>query len=106
MFIIPATCYSQDHAFEIFTMVADIHEGIDLVFGLRNMTEIEGDISTKTGSFKFLNRYIPIYPKDNLEVPSLGKTYLKLISPFQKNPVGKLLLNCGMIMRIKPYNYG
>ena len=68
--------------FEIFTVVADIHEGIDLVFRLRNMTEIEGEISTKTGSFKFLNRSVPIYPKDNLEVPNMGKTYLKLISPF------------------------
>ena len=61
--------------FEIFTMVADIHEGIDLVFGLRNMTDIEGEISTKTDSFRFLNRSIPIYPKDNLEVPSMVKTY-------------------------------
>ena len=74
MFIIPVTCSIQDHVFEMFTMVADIHKGIDLVFRLRNMTEIAGKISTKTGSFKFLNRSIPLYPKDNLEVPSMGKT--------------------------------
>ena len=47
--------------------------GIDLIFGLRNMTEIEGEISTKAGSFKFLNRFNHIYPKDNLEKPSMGK---------------------------------
>ena len=35
MFIIPATCSIQDHVFQILTMVADIHEGIDLVFELR-----------------------------------------------------------------------
>ena len=70
--------------FEIFTIVADIHKGIDLVFGLRNMTGIEGEISTKTGSFKFLNRSIPTYPKDNLEVSSMGKTYLKVINPFSE----------------------
>ena len=68
--------------FEIFTMVADIHEGIDLVFPLRNMTEIEGEISNKIGSFKFLNRSIPIKPKDNLEVPGMGKTYLEVDMPF------------------------
>ena len=73
MFIIPVTCSIQDHVFKIFTMVADIHEGIDLVFGLRNMTEIEGEISTKTGSFRFLNRSIAIYPKENLEVPTWAK---------------------------------
>ena len=45
--------------------------------------------STKTGSFKFLNRSIPIYPKDNLEVPSMGKTYLKVICPFSEKLNGK-----------------
>ena len=77
--------------FKIFTMVADIHEAIDLVFELRNMTEIEGEISTKTGSFRFLNRSIPIYPKDNLEVPIMGKTYLKVISPFSEELNGKAI---------------
>ena len=92
MFIIPITCSIQDCVFEIFTMVADVHEGIDLVFGLRNMTEIEGEISTKTGSFKFLKKSIPIYPKDNLEVPSMGKTYLKLISPFSEELNSKAIV--------------
>ena len=91
MFIIPVTCSIQDHVFEILTMVADIHEGIDLVLRLRNMTEIEDEISTKTGFFKFLNRSIPIYPKDNLEVPSIGKTYLKVISPFSEELNGKAI---------------
>ena len=31
MFIIPVTCSIQDHVFEISTMVADIHEGIEEV---------------------------------------------------------------------------
>ena len=31
MFIIPVTCSIQDHMFEIFTNVADIHEVINLV---------------------------------------------------------------------------
>ena len=91
MFIIPVTCSIQDHVFDIFTMEADIHDGIDLVFRLRNMTEIEGEISTKTGSFKFLNRSAPIYPKDNLQVPSMGKTYLKLITPFSEELNGKAI---------------
>ena len=77
--------------FEIFTLVADIHEGIDLVSRLRNMTETEGEISTKTGSCIFLNMSIPIYPRDNLEVSSKGKTYLKLISPFSEELNGKVI---------------
>ena len=81
MFIIPITSSIQGHVFEIFTMVADIHEGIDIVFRLRNMTEIEDEISTKTGSFYFLNR----------SIPSMGKTYLKLISPFSEELKGKAI---------------
>ena len=90
MFTIPVTCSIQDHVFGIFTMVADIHEGIDLVLRLRNRTGIEGEISTKTGSFKFLSMSFP-YLMDNLEVPSIGKAYLKLISPFSEELNGKAI---------------
>ena len=95
MFIIPVTCSIQDHVFKIFTMAADIYEGIDLVFRLRNMTGIEGEISTKTGSLKFLNRSILIYPKDSLNVPRRGKTYLKLISSFSEELNGKAMDKLG-----------
>ena len=72
-------------------MVVDIHEGPDLVLGLMNMSEIAGEISTKTGSFRFPNRSIPIYPKDNLEFSSMGKTYLQGISPFSEELNGKAI---------------
>ena len=62
MFIILITCSIQDHVFEIFTMVTDIHWGIDLVFGLRNMTEIEHEISTQTGPFSYIPRIIYKFP--------------------------------------------
>ena len=91
MFTIPVTCSIQDHVFEIFTIVVDINEGIDLVFRLRNITEIEGEISTKADSFMFLNRSIPIYLKDNLEVPSMCKSHLKVINPFSEELNGKAI---------------
>ena len=39
-----------------------------------------------------LNRSILIYPKDNLEVPSMGKTYLKLISLISEEHNGKAIV--------------
>ena len=53
-FYIPVKWSIQDHVFEIFTMVADIHEGIDLVFGPWKMTEIEGEIQYKNRFFQVL----------------------------------------------------
>ena len=54
------------HVFEIYTIVADIDDGIDLVFGFKNMVETEGMLNTQTGEFDFLGRSIPIFPKHNL----------------------------------------
>ena len=54
------------HVFEIYTIVADIDNGIDLVFGFKNMVETEEMLNTRTGEFDFLGRSIPIFPKHDL----------------------------------------
>ena len=33
------------HIFEIYTLVSEIHENVDLVLGIKNMFELEGVIS-------------------------------------------------------------
>ena len=45
----------QGHLFEIYTIVATLHEGIDLVIGMKNMVELEGILNTRTSSFDFLS---------------------------------------------------
>ena len=37
--------------FEIYTIMADIDDGIHLVFGFKNMVETEGMLNTQTGEF-------------------------------------------------------
>ena len=54
----------QGHLFEIYMVVAALHEGIDLVLGMKNMVELEGILNMSTSSFDFLLRSIPIYPQD------------------------------------------
>ena len=73
------------HMFEIYTIVADIDDGIDLVFGFKNMVETEGMLNTRTGEFDFLGRSIPIFPKHDLDVKPGGKAYLKVESHLLKN---------------------
>ena len=63
LFVIPLLFMCHGHVFEIYTIVADIDDGIDLVFGFKNMVETEGMLNTRTGEFDFLERSIPIFPK-------------------------------------------
>ena len=46
LFIIPVVIDIHDHRFEIFTLVSEIHENIDLVFGKKNIFELAGIINS------------------------------------------------------------
>ena len=48
--MIPVQIMIQGHLFEIYTIVAALHEGIDLVIGMKNMVELEGILNTRTSS--------------------------------------------------------
>ena len=78
LFVIPLLFMCHGHVFAIYTIVADIDDGIDLVFGFKNMVETEGMLNTRTGEFDFLSRLIPISPKHDLDVKPGGKAYLKV----------------------------
>ena len=82
LFVIPLLFMCHGHVFEIYTIVADIDDGIDLVFGFKNMIETEGMLNTRTGEFDFLRRSIPIFPKLDLNVKPGGKAYMKIRIPF------------------------
>ena len=75
-FVVPVQIMIQGHLFEIYTIVAASHESIDVVIGMKNMVELEGILNTRTSSFDFLSRSIPIYPG--------GKAYIKIVVAFQK----------------------
>ena len=42
LFVIPVIITIQNHRFEIFTLVSEIHENVDLVLGIKNLFELEG----------------------------------------------------------------
>ena len=64
---------SVDTCFEIYTIVAEIHEGTDLVFGMENMVGTGGVLSARDSTFKFISRSIPILTMDNLCVQPKSK---------------------------------
>ena len=46
------------HRFEIYTLVSEIHENVDLVLGIKNVFELEGVINSRDCRFEFLNRSV------------------------------------------------
>ena len=54
LFIIPIMVNISGHIFEIYTLVSQIHENVDLVLGIKNMFELEGMISLQECYFGFL----------------------------------------------------
>ena len=61
LFIIPIVIDIHGHSFEIFTLVSEIHENVDLVFGIKNIFELEGIINSQESCSSFLNRSIPFF---------------------------------------------
>ena len=70
LFVIPIQFMTNGHIFEIYTIVAEIDDGMELVFGFKNMTETEGRLNTRTGEYDFIGRSIPVYPQNDLDVNS------------------------------------
>ena len=44
-FIIPRVIDIHGHRFEIFTLVSEIHENLDLVLGIKNIFQLKGIIN-------------------------------------------------------------
>ena len=68
LFVIPVIITLQKRRFEIFTLVSEIHENVDLVLGIKNLFELEGVIDSRDSCFSFLNTSILFFAKEEVEV--------------------------------------
>ena len=59
LFVIPVIIDIHGHRFEIFTLVSEIHDNVDLVMGMKIIFELEGVIDSQDSCFSFLSRWIP-----------------------------------------------
>ena len=82
LFIIPIVIDIHGHRFEIFTLVSEIHENVDLVLGIKNIFEIEGIINSWESCFSFLNRSIPFFPKEQIILKPKEQQFIKIEAPF------------------------
>ena len=82
LFIIPVIIDVHGHRFEIYTLVSEIHKNVDLVLGIKNVFELEGVINSWDCCFKFLNRSLPIFPKEYVIIKPKEQTLIRLTAPF------------------------
>ena len=68
LFVIPVIIDIHRHRFEIFTLVSEIHDNVDLVMQIKNIFELEGVIDSRESCFSFLSRSIPFFPVTTVEI--------------------------------------
>ena len=88
LFVILVIITIQKHRFEIFTLVSEIHENVDLVLGIKNLFELEGVIDSWDSCVSFLNRSIPFFPSEKVEVKPKGQKLIVLEAPFMEEILG------------------
>ena len=82
LFVIPVIINIHGHRFEIYTLVSEIHENVDLVLGIKNVFELEGVIDSCDSCFIFLNRSFPFFPKTKTEIPPKTQKMMIVEAPF------------------------
>ena len=90
--MIPVIIEVHNHRFEIYTLVSEIHENVDLVLGIKNVFELEGVINSRDCRFEFFNRSVPIYPEKEI-IPKLDeKKLVKVKAPFVDEILGLAII--------------
>ena len=88
LFILRVILTIQNHKFEIFTLVSEIHENVDLVIGIKNLFELEGVIDSWDSCVSFLNRSIPFFSKEKVTVKLEEQKAITLEAPFMEEISG------------------
>ena len=82
LFVIPFVFKIGKHLFEVYTLVSEIQQNMDIILGVKNMFEVEGEISCCTSQFKFLNRSLPMFTLSTHRIKVGAKAYVKARVPF------------------------
>ena len=72
LFVIPVIVEINKHRLEVFTLVSEIFDNVDMVLGIKNLYEIEGVI----------DRLIPIFPQEQAIIKPGEKKLIPIESPF------------------------
>ena len=93
LFVIPIIIDIHGHRFKIYTLVSEIHENVDIVLGIKNVFKLEGVINSWECCFSFLNRSVPIFPKEKIILKQKEQKLVKVEAPFSDEISGLAIVN-------------
>ena len=73
-------------------LVSEIHENVDLVLGIKNLFELEGVIDSRDSCLSFLNRSIPFFTKEEVEVKPKEQKVITIEAPVIKEKSGMAII--------------
>ena len=82
LFVIPVTVEICSHRLEVFTLVSEIFDSVDMVLGIKNIFGFEGVIDSYESCFRFVSRPIPIFPREQVVVKPGEKKLIPIETPF------------------------
>ena len=92
VFVIPVIVDVHGHRFEIFNLVSEIHEKVDLVLRIKNIFELDGVTDSHDSCFSFLNRSIPFFPKEKTEINPKEQKLVIVEAPFVEEISGMAIV--------------
>ena len=92
LFVIPVIVEINGYRLEVFTLVSEIFDNVDMVLGIKNLFELEGVIDSRESSFRFLSRSIPIFPREQVVVKLGEKKLIPIEAPFVEEISGMAIV--------------
>ena len=92
LFVILVIVEICSHRLEVFTVVSEIVDNVDMVLGIKNLFELEGVIDSCESCFRFLSRSIPIFPREQVVIKPGEKKLLPIETPFVEEISGMAIV--------------
>ncbi len=104
-FLIPVVFTVQNHRFEVHTLVCDISPEHDIVIGIQNMFELEGELSARECVFRWMNRSMPLMVNNSFTVKPTQRKTIQAYIPFPQKLHGKAVVKMfagpGVVQTVK-----
>ena len=82
LFVILVIVEICGHRLEVFTLVSEMFDNVDMVLGIKNIFELEGVIDSCETCFRFLSRSIPIFSRKQVVVKPGERKLIPTEMPF------------------------
>ena len=92
LFVILVIVEICGHRLEVFMLVSEIFDNVDMVLGIKNIFELEGVIDSHESCFRFLSRSIPIFPREQVVVKPGEKKLIPIEMPFVEEISGMAIV--------------